>query len=197
MGWRTLGCPVLDDVLRTDHGITDGDKIVMVAASRHIAVANGSEDALEALPQIQESVRAALMSDGGDGRVKLVFVGDEPIRPLATGNVLFPGFLPPEQASRLAGVADLGLLPSLSEASDPTAVEFAAAGLLMVLTTSSEFAESDDLALRIPRGNPDALASAVHAALTDPVASGNGPPRHDPRLWDSTTCGRRSSSTTA
>lgn len=79
------------------------------------------------------------------------------------------GALDPGGLAELYACADLFVMPSLYEGYGMAVAEALARGLAIVTTTSGEAAERvpDGAALKVPPGDVDALADALHRAIAD------------------------------
>ncbi|KLU59231.1 alpha-D-kanosaminyltransferase [Peptococcaceae bacterium CEB3] len=107
----------------------------------------------------------------------LLMIGEGPLRPLIAEQLekegipfTLPGFLP--QAERLLPVFDLFVLPSLSEGMGLVLLEAMQAGIPLVASHAGgipELIRDGRDGLLVPPGEPEALARACAAVLSDPV----------------------------
>lgn len=107
----------------------------------------------------------------------LLMIGDGPLRPLVAEQLeeegipfTLPGFLP--QARRVLPVFDLFVLPSLSEGMGLVILEAMQAGVPLVASDAGgipELIRDGQDGLLVPPGEPEALARACAAVLSDPV----------------------------
>ena len=113
--------------------------------------------------------------------VDLLLVGDGPLRPALeqrtaelrlAGRVRFLGVR--SDVSSILAAADLFVLSSLSEAASLTLLEAMASARPVVVTAvggNPELVRHGVEGLLVPRGDPDALATAMESLLDDPAAA--------------------------
>ncbi len=82
--------------------------------------------------------------------------------------VEFPGFLSREEVSRVMAASDVFVMPSMSEPFGIVALEAAAAGLPVILSSSCGVREVLTDAVTVPTGDAAALADSIVELLTHP-----------------------------
>jgi glycosyltransferase involved in cell wall biosynthesis len=146
-----------------------GDRFVWGYAG-NLGIAQGLEAAVEAARQLGDGYRLLLLGEGAR-RAEL----EEAARAAPEGAIEFRDPVPPEQAARVLRACDALLVPLAAnpglEGFVPSKLfDCAAVGRPLIVAVAGEggdIAEAADAAVRVPPGDPEALASAVRELATD------------------------------
>ncbi|HEX3811200.1 MAG TPA: glycosyltransferase, partial [Mycobacteriales bacterium] len=156
-------------LLGPDHGITDGDEIILAAG--RVIYQKGPEEIIEAMRSFgrpnTKLVLAGAIDD--DYRAEL----QEKIDAAGlTGRVLMSGRYQLADLINFSAFAHIAIQATHSESFNLTAVEMAATGVPLIGTAESAIiADNDGVALVIPVRDPAAINNAVQDIRTNPDAA--------------------------
>jgi glycosyltransferase involved in cell wall biosynthesis len=132
---------------------------------------------IKAVDNLVEAFRRLLAKGAGQGRARLVIIGEGKCGPelerqvAAAGigeHVVFAGALPQATVARWIAAADILCLPSHNEGTPNVIVEALASGVPVVASRVGgipELIPSDANGVLVPPANPEALAAALSTAL--------------------------------
>lgn len=133
----------------------------------------GVHDAIAALPRIRRTHPGTTLTIAGDG-TQLAFLTEQARRHRVLKAVDFVGLVDHERLLALLHRADIALLPSRYEPFGIVALEAAAAGAPLVVSTAGGLGEAvghGTTGQTFPPGDVAALAAAVRTVLDDPDAA--------------------------
>jgi len=133
----------------------------------------GVHDAIAALPRVRRTHPGTTLTIAGDG-TQLAFLTEQARRHRVLKAVDFVGLVDHEQLLALLHRADIALLPSRYEPFGIVALEAAAAGAPLVVSTAGGLGEAvghGTTGQTFPPGDVAALAAAVRTVLDDPDAA--------------------------
>jgi glycosyltransferase involved in cell wall biosynthesis len=165
-----LAAPVAEEArirLRAELGIREGQRVVTVVGSLYDV--KGHRYLLDAIPRILEDCPAAVFLIAGRGDREGA-LREQARRLGIDGQVRFLGLRGDVPA--LLAIADLFVLPSLSEGLSIAILEAMAAGRPVVTTRvggNPELVVDGETGLLVPAADAHGLASAVARLLTDPA----------------------------
>ena len=153
-----------------DEAVTVGPSDKLVAFVGRLTGQKGPDHFLTAAKSVRQRVPDARFVLAGDGDLA---------RPLArraadlglADRVVFAGFLCAADVDRLLRAADLFVLPSVSDPFGIAALEAMARDVPTIVSAAAGVSEAVEHATVVDLDQPDALADAIVAALTDPEAS--------------------------
>jgi len=136
------------------------------------------QDVKDPLTLARAFVRLMQIVPGGEQRLRLVMVGDGPLREpvhlaLAEAGVALYAWLPGERndVARIMRSFDLFVLPSLAEGISNTILEAMATGLPVLATAvggNPELIQAGVTGTLVPRADPESMARAMRAYAESP-----------------------------
>lgn len=151
------------DSLRRKLGVSDRDRVVLAVG--RLSHEKGHAHLIRALSSCRESTRLVIVGDGPERRALERLARTQ----RAGRSVIFAGMT--SEVAPFYGMADVFVLPSLSEGSPCALLEAMACGLPVVATRVGgvpEIAADGRSALLVPPSDPTALGLAIDRLLGDP-----------------------------
>jgi glycogen(starch) synthase len=151
---------------RADYG-ADGP---LLAFAGRLVHEKGAQTLLAALPRVRRRHPGARVAIAGTGPYEDALREQARVSRV-TRAVEWLGFVPEPEVAALLGAADIAVVPSLYEPFGLVALEAAAAGTPVIVSTAGGLADlhTDGIAVAsFPAGDVGALAEAVDGVLSDP-----------------------------
>jgi glycosyltransferase involved in cell wall biosynthesis len=169
--WRRLKivrCGVLPERYGAGARKREGARLIFVG---RLAAVKGLPVLIEALATVRAAHPDATLTLVGDGPDRAALAALAETVGVAKA-VTFAGYRSQDEVARLLGEADVFVLPSFAEGVPVVLMEAMASGLPVVATRIAgvpELVEDGEHGLLAPPGDPDSLAAAIAALLSDPA----------------------------